>query len=233
MALDRVTSVVVRPERLPVFQESVALLASAAAEKGDPFHWTAHRTLFGEGLAIHFVSQAETFEEIERQGTVDALWVRVLGGTEGPEAYARTNACIQSVQQTISVQRADLSYAEGLERPAGLPYAIVTSARARPGHAEACEELIRKVAEAIPKVGDPARLLAYQVMFGPMGAYWTVRPLRDLAELDRQLPAPELLNQAFGHAEGGLLWRSGSEAIEEARREVVQLLPELSHPPQA
>ena len=57
--------------------------------------------------------------------------------------------------------------------------------------------------------GDPARLVTRQVIFGEMASYWTQRPLRSLADLDEQLPATELLNQAFGHAEGGLLWPAG------------------------
>jgi hypothetical protein len=233
MAFERVNSVRVHPERIADFQEQVAALAAAAAKKDEAWHWTAHRTIFGEGLAIHFVSRAETFEEIGRRGDVDELWVRALGEKRGAEAFARTNACIQQVQQTLSVQRPDLSYGDAPADPAAHPYAMVTSARALPGRVEECEELIRKVAEAIPKVGDPSQLLAYQVMLGEIGTYWTVRPLADLGALDRQLPAPELLNQAFGHAEGGLIWRSGTEAVAQARRELVHYVPELSNPPQS
>lgn len=230
MALIRVTSVTLRPDRAAAFQQGVAELATAAAKKKIDWHWTAHQTIFGPGLVLHFSSRAESFQEIEAQGQVDDLWLRVLGDAEGAEGMARTNECIQSVQQMISIDRPDLSYAEDVGAPGDYPYAVITVARVRPGHADSCEELIRKVAEAIPKVGDSARLVAYQVMLGDMSAYWTVRPLRSLAELDQQLPAPELLNQAFGPAEGGLLWRSGSEAIQEARREVTRLVPELSNP---
>jgi hypothetical protein len=109
----------------------------------------------------------------------------------------------------------------------------VTSLRARPGQAEACEELIRKIAEAIPKTGDAARIITNQSIIGELNLYWTVRPLRSLSELDEQLPAPELLNKAFGPAEGGLLWRTGSEAVDQARREITGYVPELSNPPQS
>lgn len=232
MAFDRVTSVSLRPDRAMQFLDQVARLARAAAEKGESWHWTAHQTFFGEGLTLHFSSRAESFEEIERQGDVNALWLRTMGEAEGAEGFARANECIQSLTQTISVDRPELSVAEDMGSPADHPYAVVTVVRARPGHAEAAEELIRKIAEAIPKVGDPARMLTFQVMFGEIGVYWSARPLHSLADLDRQLPAPELLSRAFGHAEGGLLWRSGTEAIEHARREILRYAPELSHPPQ-
>lgn len=233
MALDRVTSVSLRPDRVLQFQEQVAGLARAAAEKDERWRWTAHQTIFGEGLTLHFASRAESFEEIEQQGDVNDLWIRAMGEDAAREGFARANESIQTLAQTISMERPDLSYAEGLGSPADHPYAVVTMVRARPGHTEEAEELIRKIAEAIPKVGDPARMLAFQVMFGEIGAYWSLRPLRSLEDLDRQLPAPELLNQAFGHAEGGLLWRSGTQAIEHARREILRYVPELSHPPQA
>ena len=45
----------------------------------------------------------------------------------------------------------------------------MVGARARPGHADALEELVRKVAEAIPKVDDPARISTWQSYFGDMG----------------------------------------------------------------
>jgi hypothetical protein len=59
------------------------------------------------------------------------------------------------------------------------------------------------------------------------------RPLRSLEELDAQLPAPELLERAFGPGEGGLIWRSGNEAIVEARREIMAYREDLSNPPGA
>jgi len=233
MGFDRITTVTLRPEKILAFQECIAALADASAEKDEPWSWTAHQVVFGEGPTIHFASRAESFAEIERQGQVEGLWTRVFGESRGLESMSRANECITGMQQTLSVDRPDLSYASDVGDPSEYPYAAVTLARAKPGGFEACEELIRKIAEAIPKVGDTSRLLTYQVMFGQMGSYFTIRPLRSLADLDAQLPAVELLNQAFGHAEGGLLWRTGSESIEEARREVVLYHPELSNPPQA
>jgi len=230
MGFNRVTTIALRPDRIVTFQQQVAELANAAAEREEAWHWTAHQVVFGEGPKIHFASRAETFEDIEAQGQVEQLWPRAMGETRGLEAMTRVQECIQSIDQTISIDRPDLSYVDDLAPPDEYPYAAVTMARARPGQADGCEELIRKVAEAIPKVGDRSKLMTFQVMFGDLNAYWTLRPLRSIRELDAQLPATDLLNQAFGHAEGGLLWRSGSEAIEEARREVVLYHPELSNP---
>ena len=54
------------------------------------------------------------------------------------------------------MERPDLSYPAEFEQRA-FPAALVTLVRAQPGKQEACEELIRKVAEAIPKLGEPAQ----------------------------------------------------------------------------
>ncbi|MBW2269450.1 MAG: hypothetical protein JRH16_12815 [Deltaproteobacteria bacterium] len=73
--------------------------------------------------------------------------------------------------------RADLR-ADGLPT---YPFAVVTTARVRPGHTEACEELIRKIAEAIPKLDDPARISTFQSIVGDLHTYWVVRPLHELS----------------------------------------------------
>lgn len=41
--------------------------------------------------------------------------------------------------------------------------------------------------------------------------------------------AAVLLNEAFGAAEGGLIFRSGLQAIEQVERNIVSLLPDLSN----
>ena len=83
--------------------------------------------------------------------------------------------------------------------------------------------------EARAKVDDSTRMTAYQTVVGDLAQYWTIRPLERLADLDRQIPLPELLNQAFGAAEGGLIFRSGLEAVARVERQLVAFRPELSH----
>jgi hypothetical protein len=229
MALQIVNSVAVRPDRLVPFRESIQELATAAREGGESWSWIAHQTLFGTSTRLHFASVASDFEQLAERGTIEDLWHRVLGEKRGAGGFQRANECIQSAEQTVAIDRPDLSYEEGLDATASYPFAVVTVATARPGHADAAEELIRKIAEAIPKVGDPARLLAFQSVMGTLNTYWTVRPLRQLRELDHQRPAPELLNQAFGPAEGGLIWRSGMDAVESGRRVIMAAVPELSN----
>lgn len=229
MPLTSVLSVQVRPDRFAQYQELVRDLATGAAEQKDDFRWTAHQTAYGELGSLHFVSVDPDFAGIAARGNTQELIHRVHGEEEGARAMASMLECTISQQSTISLDRPELSYPpEQADRI--FPAAVVTQIRARPGGQEALEELIRKIAEAIPKVGDPSRMVSYQVMVGALSGYWTVRPLEDLSELDDQLPPAGLLDQAFGAAEGGLIYRTGLEAIEEVTRQIVVYRQDLSNP---
>ncbi len=106
-------------------------------------------------------------------------------------------------------------------------------ARARPGRREAVEEILRKIAEPIPKVDEPIRITTYQTVIGDALQYWTVRPLDELGDLDEQLTVSDLLEKAFGPAEGGLIFRSGLEAVEQLERSITIYRDELSKVPQS
>lgn len=228
MTLSMVNSVTLRPALMRQFEESVAQLAAKASQKDEPWKWTAHQPLFGDARRIHFVYEAPGFAEVAKLGTVEELWTRVMGAQKGAALFDRANECMEASEHTVSIDRLDLSHPPELAPPA-YPYAVVTAARVRPGHAEAAEELIRKIAEAIPKIDDPARIITFQSIVGDLHTYWTVRPLRSLEDIDAQLPAPELLNQAFGPGEGGLIWRTGNEAMVEVRREIMARRDDLSN----
>jgi hypothetical protein len=229
MPLTSVLSERVRPKQVRRYEELVQQLAKRAVQRKEAWHWTAHQTVFGEVDRFHYVSEAPDFAALGARGRADDLVRRLMGEKEGNEWLREANEGVESVRHTVSMERPDLSYPpERRARP--FPAAVVTLLRARPGGREACEELIRKVAEAIPKAGDPARLVAYQTLIGDLSTYWTVRPLQDLGELDRQLQPADLLTRAFGAAEGGLIFRTGTEAIEEVRREIVLHREDLSNP---
>lgn len=227
MPLTTVLSIQTRPEKSLEYEDLLRELAERARERDDPGRYTTHQTLFGELGAFHFVSRNDDWSSLSSRGMVQQIIARVMGEEEGREWSRRSTACIATAVHQVSVDRPDLSYPPDGEEPA--PLAVVTLAHARPGGQEACEELIRKVAEAIPKLDDPTRIVAYQSAIGDLSQYWTVRPLDALDDLDEQRQAQDLLVQAFGASEGGLIWRSGVQAIQEARREIVALRPDLSN----
>ena len=229
MALVSIISVETIPERQQDYRESVVAIAARARELNDEFRWTAHEVAYGGNTAIHFASSTENFADLGERGLAPEMVARVLGENEGVEMLRRLGSCTQSLTSQVSVDRPDLSYPpEGGD--AISPFAVVTTLKARSGQQEACEELLRKIAEAIPKAGDPALMTTFQTIVGEGSQYWTSRPLRDLGELDQQLTPPDLLTKAFGAAEGGIIFRSGVGAIEQVERSIVIYREELSNP---
>jgi len=230
MALISVLAESVRPERLGAFEENVRRVTQAAAAARDPLHWASHQTVIGELGWFFFVAPARTWAEIQERGMPEAMVRRVLGEKEGQRALEQGRECIVAARQSVAVERRDLSYPpEPGAAPA--PFHLVTIARVRPGGHEAFEEILRKIAEAIPKVDDPARTTVYQTLLGDLREYRVVRPQRTLEDLDHQLQPAELLDKAFGSAEGGLVFRTGQEAVEHLERRIVAYRPELSNLP--
>jgi hypothetical protein len=228
MSLSTVLSISVLPSKLRTFQDQIRRIAERAREKHDEFRWTAHEVVSGNPSMIHFVSELPDFTALaKRDITSAALVVRLFGEKEGTRLLDEIGACEAGVRAVIARDRPDLSYPPE-QRDA--PLAVVTVLRVRPGYQDAAEELIRKLAEAIPKVDDPARLLTYQTVIGDLRTLWTVRPIASLAELDRQLQPIELLNKAYGPAEGGLIGRGGMEALESVERSITMVRPDLSNP---
>jgi len=203
-------------------------LAEQARNIHDPLQWTTHETQIGRTNRINFVINAADFAELDKQGTGDEMVGRVLGEKRALEWLDEVESCVENQIQEISVDRPELSYVSSELSPATMPVAIVSVAQARPGQQEGCEELLRRIAEAIPKVSDSGQIMTYQTVVGDLSRYWTVRPLASLAELDEQLPATQLLIEAFGAAEGGLIFRSGLDAIAVVERSIVVYRPEQS-----
>ena len=228
MTLINVLAESVRPERLGLFEENVRKIAEAAASARDELHWATHQTVMGEIGWYFFVVPTRSFAEVQQRGTPEEMVRRVLGEKDGRRALEQGRECIAAARQTVAVERPELGYPpEPTGSPA--PFHLVTIARARPGRQEALEEILRKIAEAIPKVGDPARTTVYQTLIGDLREYRVIRPLREIGDLDRHLQPAALLDKAFGAAEGGLIFRSGQDAIEHLERRIVAFRPELSN----
>ncbi len=227
MALTTVLSVNVKPDRMSSYEAHVHRLADKAITAKEPVEWAAYQVVAGRIGTIHFVSDVASWAAYAQREPVELLIRRIMGETEGAKLIDKLNECIVSERFVIGRDRPDLSFPvspDGPHRAMGL----VTLMRVRPGGEEACEELIRKVAQAIPQVNDPRRFTAYETFIGDSRTYWIVTPLADVADLDRMLPPRDLLQRAFG-AEGVLVHRTGFDAIERMERTMTLLRPELSN----
>jgi hypothetical protein len=228
MSLTTVLSISVRPDKISTYEEGVRKLVEKATQQKDAFHWGAYQTIGGDLGWIHFVSECEDWAALGRRDVMPpALALRLFNEKEGRQLVDQLTSCVRAMRQTVSRDRPDLSYAPDRAQPPE-PFAVVTLVRAHPGKRDECEEMIRKLAEAIPKVGDPSRMRCYQTLVGDLRTYWTVRPFRQLADLDTWMPPEQILTKAFGSSEGGLVFRAGTEAMERTERSITMLRPELS-----
>ena len=227
MSLTTVLSVEVRPDRASAYESHVHELAAKAVAGKEQFEWTAHQVIAGPLGTMHFVSEAPDWAALGAREPIESLARRLLGDNEGALLLERIAECVVARRFEIARDRADLSQPVAPEDP---PRAntLVSVIQARPGGEDACEELIRKVAQAIPLVNDPRRFMAYESFVGPTRTYWIVTPLAEMTDLDRMLSPKELLQKAFG-ADGVLLHRTGFEAIERLERQLIVLRPELSN----
>ena len=230
MALTTVLRNRIQPGTLPRYLAAIQRLAEAARKQQEAFHWGAFQIVYGEDGGFAYVSSADTFAVLEKRGGVAELAARVLGA-DAPRFLEEVGACIASTSSTVSLDRPDLSYVPRPLAPGQMNAAAVVRAEVRPGLRESYEELLRKIAEAIPKVGDPAQVIVRQTLIGNVSEYTAIRPLRELAELDAQRTPDQLLTQAFGASEGGLIFRNGGAALERIQRSIAVHRPELSNPP--
>jgi hypothetical protein len=229
MPLTTVLTNQVRPECTRRYEELVGKLAHEAQEKSEKWSWHAHQAAMGELGQYHFVSENENFQAIATRGALPELTARVLGPKETERWMEEISGCLLAQRYEVVTDRPELSYPPAqMDKPS--PAAVVTAIRVRAGHQDACEELIRKIAEAIPKVDDAARMVTYQTLIGDLARYWTVRPIGDLGDLDKHRSPADLLNEAFGAAEGGLIFRTGLDAVDDVQRSILVFRPDLSNP---
>lgn len=215
------------PERQAEYEEKVSKLAERARKAPDALHWQGYDVAMGRLGEFYYVSRVADFAALDRQGTSRELVLRLLGEKEGARWLQEVSACLAHGEQTISIDRPELSFARG---PQAMPMAMVTAIRVCPDGREAFEEFARKLAEAIPKIDDPSSLTTLQTLIGDLREYRLVRPIARIADLGKVMQAADLLTQAFGAAEGGLFFRTGTSAIEHAERRIVVLRADLSHP---
>ncbi len=220
----------IRSDRLGRYQELIAEIASEARKKKEAWRWTAHRVDFGPTARIYYVSNHEDYADLEKQGDPQALFTRVLGPTKGEKHLEEVNECVTSNERALGTPRPELSYPPEPAQEIS-PITSLALIRARPGAQHIVEELLLKLAEAIPKAGESASMASFQAVTGDMLGYWLVRPLNRLADLDKQTVGRDLLIKAFGQSEGDRIFRSGLEGIDQLQREITSYKEDLSNPP--
>jgi hypothetical protein len=217
----------VRPERLPIWEKGLTQIAERAGEQQHPLSWRTSQVIGGELGTFYISTPGDSVAEVAGRESAAELITGLFGRSQGERLRSELGQSLQSSIASIHRDRAELSYPadQAAEPPAG---AVVTTIIVRPGWQEACEELIRYVAEAIPKAGDNRRFTTYQPVIGNLRSLASVRPVFDLEELDEMIAVPELLKRAFGAEQGTQIYRSGTDSIEDIQSELLLMRPEMS-----
>jgi hypothetical protein len=231
MAINTVVRYRIRPDRIPVWESALADITKRANEANDAVHYFCAQIQGGELGGYDIVLPGETVAEAASRDPAPALIARLFDSEEAARIMADTSGSILGAESSILRDRPELAYPED-EGRSDLLAAVVTTAIVRPGHREAVEELFRKVAEAIPKTGDARRFSAWQPLIGDMRALYAVRPVHEWSDLDEVGTVDGLLDQAFGAAEGGLIFRAAGEGLESLTSELLLLRPDLSRRPE-
>jgi hypothetical protein len=217
----------IKPDKIMDFENGLLEVTNRANEAEDPLFWTTAQVVGGPMGAYDLVLPRETMAEAGSAETAPVLVARLFDASRAQEILATLGSAIASVESSIIHDRPELSYPSERE-PGQMLAAVVTQAIMRPGHRDAAEELMRKVAEAIPKTGDVRRFTCYQPLIGNLRELAAVRPVYEWSQLDEATPVDELLNQAFGAGEGGLVFRQGMEAFESLQSELARVRRDLS-----
>jgi hypothetical protein len=208
----------------------VRRLAEKAKQDPDTLNWNGFQVLAGELGSYFYGTQADDWASIIAREQNAEMILRLFGEQEGSALMKQLNECVSSMRYLVFRDRPELSYAPDQAEQVP-PFVMRSRVRARPGGQDACEELIRKVAECVPKVDDPRRFNTLHTIIGDINEYSIGRAVNDPAELDRERTVPDLLNEVFGPAEGGLILRAGREAIESVQADLAVYREDLSNAP--
>ena len=227
MPLFSVNESAIRSEKLRDFEKLLASVAEAARNDTKTGAWTTCTTAIGPFGVVQIVMQSESFAAQAKIEPGDQLFRRLFGERKGNEPLQSWLECVSGGRLHVLRDRPELSYPAPRGRPRA--FIMLTRLQAIPGGGESLEEFLRRYAEAIPKTDDPRRFVTLQPYFGNLREYATAVALDHPEQLDAMASPAELLTQAFGAAEGGLISRTGLCAIESAARELLVLREDLSH----
>jgi antibiotic biosynthesis monooxygenase (ABM) superfamily enzyme len=94
------------------------------------------------------------------------------------------------------------------------------------------EDYVKQIVAGLNKIGSPQRVVVYQVgVGGPSFTYNIVLPFNKWEDMDSWPSIPQILNRAYGDAEGARILKSGRDAIDHSESTVFRTLRNLSTRP--
>jgi hypothetical protein len=213
------------------YERLIRFVAQRAQQDKDTFNWDTRISTGSQGRVISFVTTVEGFAELATREQPDDMIRRLFGEGDGNAILEGIGEAVQSTAYTIGAVREDLSTLTFPQQGTPISLSVVTRLRTTATGRAGTEELIRRVGEAASKVDEQRRYLVLQTAIGDLRNFAVVQPVADPAQLDRQAPVPELLNEAYGQKEGEKIFQEGSACFESIESELSVLRPEFSNRP--
>ncbi|MFL5537110.1 MAG: hypothetical protein ACJ8AP_15505 [Gemmatimonadales bacterium] len=129
-----------------------------------------------------------------------------------------------------------LSVAAPAQSPSAQPaeYLYLLTITVKSGSVPAYESFQKKIVAAAEKIGAPQHWRTWAVMIGGPGRTFNLAlPFNKWNEIDGWIAVPQMLNKAYGEAEGRRILAAGTAVIENSETSVLRLLPGLSVRPEA
>ena len=230
-----VQNIQVEPTMEVQFEETLREKAEAfkQARLGVNYMWSVSRGYLSVG-DYWVIRPLKSFADLDH---LQGEWVlraqRAIGKTKLDDLETREAAAIRTIQNTISVHVAELSYRPeepGMTNPVpgflhmGVDYV-------RPGMTEQYYRVIRDFRNALAKINHPFGYQVYRVVFGGKQAYIFVWSNDSAEQYYRVNQLPRLVTQALGPEGAAKMGREWRECLWKFEMFDTRPRPELSFLP--
>jgi hypothetical protein len=225
----------VKPEKRAEFDAiNAKMIAANRQNKGDT--WLAMETTYGPGNRITFVSNRNSYGDVEAaMGTFWQALEKAYGKAATDKMMQDFNQCIVSSRSEIRRRRWDLSshvpsdpaaYAKLIAQSRWLRTVAI---HVRPGESPAFEALEKDLKAAREKTNPPLTVFVSQAVAGQEGTVYYVTTLANALAAFDTMPSTQQLLGDEGYAR---LLKTSAEATAHMDVVINRFLPELSNPPE-
>jgi hypothetical protein len=230
-----VTIVKVKPEKAADFNALMKKMADANRRyNGD--RWLAMETVYGEGGSFAFISNRESYTDIDKGNQAFGAALQKAYGKEAADKMLQEwESCLSSSRNELRRRRWDLSRKAPTD-PAAYAKLVgesrllrTTAVHIRPGHVAEFEALMKDAKEAGEKSANTQTVLVSQVIEGSKGTVFYVSGLRSsMGGFDNNPTTREILGEE-GYKK---FLQISAESVEGVESTLSHFSPSLSNPPE-
>lgn len=224
----------VKPEKASE-AETIAKKFADANRRNSGDHILAEETIYGSAYTYIFVSQRDSYADVDKGNDAFMASLNKAFGKEGTQKiFADWSNCLISARSELRIRRPDLSSKmpsdpQSFARLIGESRVLRSlSIRVRPGHDAEFEALVKEVNAKADKVADAKPVLVSQVAEGGEGNTYYITFLRpSLAGFDKEI----MLKDFMGEEGMAKLAKTIADTEANSSSAIYRFRPDLSYPP--